>query len=117
MTEQQNRSVFQSETKSPYLRKVDEKRAFQFYKDKDLPLNLRARSLEEFRECLLIADLASVEYHTRRNDFAKWIGMIGDRTLAQRLSSVEIGCFRCEELKHKIIDIVEHRISELRKRI
>ncbi len=98
-----------------YLRTVDDDRAFHFYRGIDSPLNLTARSLEEFRECLKQVEPASVEFHTQRNDFVNWINMLGDEVLAKQLASLENQGLPPEELKQKTVELVRMRVGRLRK--
>ncbi len=97
------------------LRTVPSDKAFYFYLGIDRPLNVRASSLEEFRERLDDVELGSIEFHLKRGDFEKWIGMLGDQTLVQTIAELKRRNLDQSELRQKLAEATSARISRLEK--
>ena len=91
-------------------------KAFQFYLDVGKPLNLHAHNIRDFANKLTKADLASIEFHTKRGDFEVWINGIGDIELVKKIGllkqrNVVVG----EELRNQLHEIVQQRYIALAK--
>ncbi len=91
-------------------------KVFQFYLDVGKPLNLHAHNIRDFANKLTKADLASIEFHTKRGDFEAWINEIGDIELVKKIGllkqrNVVVG----EELRNQLHEIVQQRYIALAK--
>jgi predicted transcriptional regulator len=87
---------------------VPETMGFIFYLGIGQPTNLKAKSLKEFQEQIKKADLASVEFHMKRNDFANWIKtIIKDGILADEFLKISSTAINGENLREEILKIVE----------
>lgn len=103
--------------------------AFLFHTKVDLveALGKKAGNLQGLLEFLKEIPPSSVYYHTHRyleqhqflspvppNDFAYWVrGILGERVLAERLSSIDILEFKSiEELRAALIEIIEGHVCE-----
>jgi hypothetical protein len=93
------------------LRSVSEENAFRFYESIDAPISIAARSLQEFLELLKNVKLASIEFHSARGDFEKWIRMLGDETLANQISSLESKRLPPDELRNRLILVIRLRMQ------
>ncbi|MGI0080103.1 MAG: DUF5752 family protein [Nitrososphaerales archaeon] len=97
------------------LRTVAEDKAFYFYMGIDRPLNVRASNLKEFLEKLGSVDIGSIEFHLTKGDFEKWIGMLGDHTLAQSIAEMKSRNLPSTEFRQRLVDLTGARISRLEK--
>jgi predicted transcriptional regulator len=88
--------------------RVPENMDFVFYLGIGQPTNLNAKSLKEFQEQIKKADLASIEFHMHRNDFARWIKTaINDGILADEFFKISNTEIKGENLREEILKIVE----------
>ncbi len=98
------------------LRTVPDENAFYFYKTIDYYLDVRARNLDEFLEQLKSIDPASIEFHISRHDFGKWfVTTLGDATLARSVSTLSDTNLPFEQLRERLISLVQMRVARLRK--
>jgi alpha-amylase len=96
------------------LRKLPANKGFKFFYKASKPTSLKAQSLKEFYSTLKKVNLKSVRFHTERGDFEKWIRWtIGDSKLADRLAMATKIKRADENLRKRILDLVEQRIKEL----
>jgi len=86
------------------------KEGFYFYASVGKPLNEVALSLQDFTEKVKTIPLDSVEFHQTRGDFSKWIrNILGDAQLADAIEKVG---GKGEELRNRVIDALNQRLSE-----
>jgi len=97
------------------LARVPTDKAFYFYGDIGKPLGAFASSLEEFGEKLKMVEAKSLEFHTRRGDFDKWVYMLGDGELAKSLIKVRDGNYSGEQLRTELVKTVKTRINQLKR--
>ncbi len=111
----------------PAIRRVPHIRHFYKYLDTPLPAEKRfwfrdehggigqeAASLYEFLQLIPLLPIGSLEYHDRRQDFARWAeGTLGDGTLAARLRKVANRQYRGEELRQALLRVVAAHYAEL----
>lgn len=98
------------------LRTVPYENSFFFYKMLDYYLDARARNLEEFLEQLKTIDAQSIAFHVSRWDFGNWfMTTLGDATLARTISNFKDSTSDGEELRSKILNVVQSRLVRLRK--
>jgi len=91
-------------------------KSFSFYRDFNRPAGVVARNLQEFISALKRVDLASIEFHTKRKDFSKWISnTLKDKALANYLSDMKN--LNGENLRKKIVERVESRYKTLSKAV
>ena len=97
------------------LARVPADRAFYFYGEIGKPLGVFASSLEEFGEKLKSVEAKSLEFHTRRGDFEKWVYMLGDGELAKSLIKVRDANYSGEKLRTELVKAVQTRIHQLKR--
>jgi Family of unknown function (DUF5752) len=95
------------------LSKTLQEKAFHFYTDIEKPLNTYAHGLPEFSEKLTKIDTASSEFHLYRNDFQKWFSSLGDTELAKKMALLKETGIRGEQLRTKLLEIIENRCKAL----
>jgi alpha-amylase len=96
------------------LRKLPADKGFKFFYKVGKPTRWKAQSLKEFYLTLKKVDLTSVKFHAERGDFGEWIRWtIGDDELADRLAEATRGKRVDENLRKRILGLVEQRIKEL----
>lgn len=97
------------------LRTVPHDQGFHFYTGLGYFTGETATSLDDFSKKLQVVAADSVIFHFQRSDFQKWIeDTIGDKTLAERISFVELP-FSVEELRKELQAMVKTRIAELKR--
>jgi hypothetical protein len=73
-----------------------------------------AMSLCSFLRDMGSVDVESVKFHFDRGDFQKWLrNTLGDDELARIIDEIDKGISE-EDLREKLVDIVQKRISELK---
>jgi len=103
------------EITSRILRTVPYNNAFYFFTDIGEYSGKLAVSLTEFCKRIETIDIKSVNFHFKRQDFEKWIrGTIGDVDLANEINKINKS-IQGEELRVKIYQTVERRLTELKK--
>jgi alpha-amylase len=96
------------------LQSFPDERGFTFFYEFARPAHLTVHSLGEFYSALKTVDVESIEFHTERGDFERWIRyVIGDRKLADQLKDVYKQKQSRESLRKRTLSIVERRIQEL----
>ncbi len=99
---------------STILRVVPYEKGFRFSTKDGVYTGITATCLEDFASKLENADVDSVLFHYGRGDFQYWIeDTIGDRKLADQLSSVNTG-LPGDQLKKQLTDMLHKRIDELK---
>ena len=96
------------------LRTVPYERGFHFYTSHGNYAGETATSLDGFAKKIQVIPAASVSYHLKRGDFAKWLeDTLGDKELAQRINLMELS-EQMEENRKELLAIIQTRISALR---
>ena len=90
-------------------------KAFHFYAGMGKPLSLHAHNLRDFANKLEKADIASVEFHTKRGDFEAWFKGLGDEELAKKTALLKQKNVAGEDLRRQLREIVEQRYQALAK--
>jgi hypothetical protein len=90
-------------------------KAFSFYVDIGKPLNLHAHNLRDFANKLEKADIASIEFHTKRGDFEAWFNELGDVELAKKVALLKQRNVIGEDLRMQLHEIVKQRYIALAK--
>lgn len=100
---------------SKILRTAPYTSAFYFYTNVGQYSGEFAVSLADFCRKMKKIDLRSVNFHFKRMDFEEWIkGTLGDLYLANQISMINKS-IQGEELRAKIHQIVDARLTELKK--
>jgi hypothetical protein len=86
-----------------------------------LPLGWTARTLEEFRGCLLHLSQASFYYHfvasrlrlqLRTNDFSRWLsGCLGADDLARRVKRIDIYTNTLDSARQEMLDLIDREVQ------
>lgn len=105
------------ETATKILTPVSRENAFHFYADIGKPLNIYAMSLKDFCEKLNKVDTKSIEFHINRGDFEAWFKCLGDGELAKKSALIKDRKLSGEELKLKLVEIVENQYLMLSKMV
>lgn len=100
---------------SNILRSVPPQNAFYFYRAIGAPTGAAARNLPDFLGILNSIDLASLQFHLGRGDFANWLKMLGDDTLAKQIAALKDRKLRGEDLRMQLVDTVKTRLLSLQK--
>ncbi len=89
---------------------VPEGSEFSFYMAVGQPTGLSARALNEFYEKVKMVDAASLEFHVYRGDVKNWLqAVIKDEVLAGELDSLSHGELKGENLREKLVTLIEKR--------
>ena len=104
-----------SERAASILNEVPVEKAFYFYIGTDRPLPVSARSLGEFSDKIKTVESTSLEYHTERQDFEKWVVMLGDDLLAKKLTDVRRSKAQGDALRAKLYNSTKSRVDQLRR--
>ncbi len=97
------------------LNRVSPKEAFHFYSEVGKPLMVSSDSLEDFCEKIGNIDLKTLEFHSSRGDFERWIRFLGDVELAERLKLIRKSKLSGEDLREKLRETVRLRCQDLRR--
>src|SRR5208283_1555644 len=90
-------------------------KTFIFYVDIGKPLNLHAHNLRDFANKLEKADIASIEFHTKRGDFEVWFNGLGDVELSKKVVLLKQRNVVGEDLRRQLHEIVLQRYIALAK--
>jgi hypothetical protein len=99
------------------LSPVSQERSFYFYLDEGRPLDSVARSLKEFGEILKTVDVKSLEFHSGRGDFEKWVYMLGDVELSKSLVKIRSSGFKGEKLRSELVRVAQTRVRQLQRSV
>ena len=101
------------ESASEILRKVAPQESFLFFTDISQYTGELAQSLEEFYDKTSKVPLESLDFHSERGDFEKWIReTLGDDYLADRISRINKSV-RKEKLRATLKRVVKRRLNQL----
>ncbi len=88
----------------------------------EVPTDLQAWTLTEFREDLAMVDVGSIYYHTfeaivrlgrKKNDFARWIeDQLYLPGLAQKLSQIDPYMTSLEGIRHRMIQLCDQELEQ-----
>ncbi len=97
------------------LRLLPVERGFTFFYEFARPTQTTVHSLEEFHSALKEIDIESIEFHSERGDFERWIRhVVGDNNLADKLKDMTNQKPKAETLRRKTANAVDQRIKELK---
>ena len=99
------------------LSPVSQERSFYFYLDEGRPLDAVARNLKEFGEILKTVDVKSLEFHSGRGDFEKWVLMLGDVELSKSLVKLRNSGLKGEKLRSELVRVVQTRVRQLQRSV
>lgn len=98
------------------LRPIRVEEGFRFYVDIDRYTGLTAYSLEEFLEDIRKIEIESIEFHTSRGDFEKWIREVfHDEMLECEMHRIQETELKGETLRNEIQELISSRLKNLRK--
>jgi len=101
-----------AKTSARILRIISPDETFHFHEDGRY-IDLSAHSLDEFRDCLLLASEDSLRFHNDRGDFERWVRhSVGDDRLADELASLK--GYGWADLRRRLCECVEQRLRSLR---
>ena len=105
-----------NEANTKILRKVDDGKAFYFYKAISVYTGEKANSLEEFLQKIKEIGAESLEFHLYREDFEKWItSTIGDARLAKDIEALRVQkVYAQNDLRGRIVVLISKRLKELK---
>jgi alpha-amylase len=100
---------------SEIMRTLSMKEAFHFFTDIGQYTGKSATSLVDFSEKLKIVPLQSIEFHSKRGDFERWVrDTLGDEYLANGISRIDKSV-RGEALRAAMQRTVENRLYYLKQ--
>jgi hypothetical protein len=109
------KKVLDKTTISRIVRMVPPHEGLHFFRGLGDSTGKVAISLTDFVEKMRSVDIRSVNFHFKRQDFAKWVGdIIGDSELSRRISRIRKEAHG-EKLRNEIIQIVKGRLEELKE--
>jgi len=98
------------------LNPVPFENGFQFFTELEKNTGMTAGSTVEFAEKLQIIPIQSVTFHFQRQDFQRWFKItVGDEELAHRIDLINVWTHDDENLRKKLSETVQNRITELTK--
>jgi hypothetical protein len=93
---------------------VPVEKGFHFFTDIRNPVGIFATSIFEFADELKKVDLKSLEFHTQRNDFSKWLReVVRDDWLAKEFEKLEVLKLTGDKLRARAVEITEKRCKEM----
>ena len=93
---------------------VPVEKGFHFFTDLQKPTGIFATSIFDFAEQLKKVDLKSLEFHTKRDDFSRWLrDVIKDDVLSGEFEKVRSLGLKGEKLRTRLVGIVDKRCKEL----
>ena len=108
-------SSIKPELASRILRTVSYNNAFYFCTNIGQDSGELAVSLADFCQKIETINVKSVDFHFKRGDFEEWIrGTLGDVDLANEINKIN-KTIQGEELRVKICQTVERRLTQLKK--
>lgn len=97
------------------LRRLPTDKGFTFFYEFARPTNIVTHDLFEFAKALSSVPTQSLQYHTERGDFERWLSQVlGDKKLAERIMSIGEEKLIGEKLRKKLVMIVDARIKQLK---
>ncbi|MEM3833203.1 MAG: DUF5752 family protein [Thermoprotei archaeon] len=100
------------------LRRVDDEKAFYFYKDVNVYTGIKANSLEELATVLSTLPADVIDFHLKRGDFERWIkDVFGDETLSKNILKIREGGFAGDDAKKQLVRVISRRLKDLQRRI
>jgi hypothetical protein len=89
---------------------------FHFFVELGKYTGITASSTVEFAEKIQIIPIQSVTFHFQRQDFQRWFKItVGDEELAHRIDLINVWTHDDENLRKKLSETVQNRITELTK--
>jgi hypothetical protein len=99
------------------LSEVPEEKAFHFYEAIGIHTGRLARSLVDFCNTLPNLSVKSIEFHTQRGDFEKWIRYLQDNALASQIGKLRGRKSTGEALRTELYNLVKKRVDELQAKL
>jgi len=97
------------------LEPIKTEECFHFYTDIGRYTGLAACSLEKFLEDIEKVDVKSVEFHTSRGDFEKWMkDVFHDDLLEQEIRRIREAKLKGESLREKVKEVVNSRLKNFK---
>ncbi len=96
------------------LRRLSTDKGFTFFYEFARPTDRVAYDLNEFAKTLSSVPWQSLQYHTERGDFERWLSQVlGDKKLAESVKSISGMKFLGEKLRRKLVMAVDARVKQL----
>ena len=97
------------------LRRLPTDKGFTFFYEFARPTNMTVYDLFEFAKALNNITIQSLQYHIERDDFERWLSqVIGDKKLAEKITSISQEKPPSEMLRKKLVAVVGTRIKQLK---
>jgi hypothetical protein len=98
------------------LQEVSPDRSFSFYASLGSPLGVTVNSLRQLIESAQAIPIQSIEFHTSRGDFSRWVSMLGDGTLSKQIETVAKSGLQGEKLRKRLVQTLKLRYGWLKQR-
>jgi hypothetical protein len=99
------------------LKTVPFESSFHFFTEHGKYTGINANGTVEFAEKLQTIPIQSVTFHSKRQDFQKWLkNIIGDGELSKRIDQIKAGS-QDETLRKELLKTVQNRIAELQRHL
>jgi Family of unknown function (DUF5752) len=97
------------------LESVPPDRAFYFYSEVGRPLGVVANSLKEFGALIKTVEVSSLEFHLAREDFERWVLMLGDGDLVKSIGKLRENRLAGDKLRAELVRAVQTRVRQLQR--
>jgi hypothetical protein len=99
------------QTQNP-IKTVQRENAFYFFNDIGNYTGKNAASLDEFAKQIREVNLKSLEFHSKRGDFDKWLaGTLKEDDLARQMRDLEKRNLTGESLRLQLSELVSRRLQ------
>lgn len=89
-------------------------KGFHFYYGLGEPSGIYALSMNDFLEQLKTVDVKSVQFHSDRNDFSKWLReILNDKSLADDFEQLHSAGSSAESVRTRLVELTEKRCLEI----
>jgi predicted transcriptional regulator len=94
---------------------IEENQSFHFFLNESVATDFIARNLKDFFEIVQVIDVASLEFHTHRDDFSKWVKEVyNDEELAAAIAELAHTHFTGDLLRAKLGERLAHNYKLLK---
>lgn len=93
---------------------VPMEKGFHFFNGFSQPTGVYATSMIDFLDQLKKVDLKSVQFHSDRNDFSRWLReVVNDSSLAGDFDGLHAVELSGEDVRSRLVELTEKRCREL----
>lgn len=90
---------------------VKPEEGFNFFTDLGTYTGYSAVNFEEFYQAFQRIPLESIEFHSQRGDFEKWLTVIGLDDLATKIETIKLLTLTGEDLKQSLLKVMDEFLA------